>query len=166
MRFSLDQAMKLAMEEALKGAPFVSPNPLVGCVILDSRGQLLSRGFHTAFGQPHAEVEALKGLSTEQLKGAHVVVTLEPCAHQGKTPSCAKLLASLPIAKVTYGLIDPNPLVAGQGVEILHAAGIKTELYQGPLQDELEEVCEEFLWNFRRQEIFVALKVAQSLDGE
>lgn len=163
---NLDQAMQLAITEALKGAPFVSPNPKVGCVILNSRGELLSTGYHKKFGGPHAEVEALKGLSFEQLKDAHVIVTLEPCAHEGKTPSCAKALAGLPIKKVTFGLVDPNPLVAGQGAGILHAAGIEVEEYQGSLKMDLEETCEEFLWNYRYKKVFVALKIAQSLDGK
>lgn len=163
---NLDQAMQLAITEALKGAPFVSPNPKVGCVILNIHGELLSKGYHTKFGEPHAEVEALKGLTREQLTGAHVIVTLEPCAHEGKTSSCAKNLARLPIKKVTFGIIDPNPLVSGQGAQILRAAGIEVEEYQGVLKSEIEEICEEFLWNFRHKKIFVALKVAQSLDGK
>ncbi len=163
---NLDQAMRLAMKEALKGAPFVSPNPRVGCVILGSKGELLSTGYHKKFGEAHAEVEALKSLTFDQLKGAHVIVTLEPCAHEGKTPSCAQALARLPIKKVTFGLVDPNPLVAGQGAQILRAAGIEAEEYQGDLKVGLEETCEEFLWNQRYQKVFVALKVAQSLDGK
>jgi diaminohydroxyphosphoribosylaminopyrimidine deaminase / 5-amino-6-(5-phosphoribosylamino)uracil reductase len=163
---NLDQAMRIAITEALKGAPFVSPNPKVGCVILNSQGQLLSTGYHTRFGQAHAEIEALKALSPEQLKGAHVIVTLEPCAHVGKTPSCATTLAKLPIKKVTFGLRDPNPLVSGKGAQILVEAGIEVEEYQGDLKNDLEESCEEFLWNFREKKIFVALKVAQSLDGK
>lgn len=166
MSLSIDQAMKIAIEEALKGAPFVSPNPKVGCVILDSAGNFLSKGYHTKYGQAHAEVEALKGLSETQLKGAHVIVTLEPCAHQGKTPSCARYLATLPIKKVTFGFVDPNPLVVGQGAEIIRAAGIQVQEYDGELKTELEEVCEEFLWNFRQKRVFVAMKVAQSLDGK
>ncbi len=163
---NLDQAMKLAITEALKGAPFVSPNPKVGCVILNSHGELLSTGYHKKFGEAHAEVDALKGLTSDLLKGAHVIVTLEPCAHEGKTPSCAKTLAKLPIKKVTYGLLDPNPLVAGQGTNILKDAGIQAEEYQGVLKNDLEETCEEFLWNFREKKVFVAMKVAQSLDGK
>ncbi len=163
---NLDQAMKLAIHEALKGAPFVSPNPKVGCVILNSHGELLTTGYHKKFGEGHAEVEALKGLSSEHLKGAHVIVTLEPCAHEGKTPSCAKTLAKLPIKKVTYGLVDPNPLVAGQGAKILKDTGVEVEEYQGALKNELEETCEEFIWNFRQKKVFVAMKVAQSLDGK
>lgn len=163
----LDQAIQLAISQAHQGAPFVSPNPKVGCVILDSKGELLSKGYHKKFGQPHAEVEALNQIQDkEKLKGAHVIVTLEPCAHEGKTPSCAKTLAKLPIKKVTYGLVDPNPLVAGKGAEILKAAGIEAEEYQGPFKKELEETCEEFLWNFRQKKVFVALKVAQSSDGK
>lgn len=163
--YTTDEAMQMAIDEAYKGAAFVAPNPKVGCVILNSKGHLLSKGYHKKFGGPHAEIEAIQGLAIEDLKGAHVIVTLEPCAHEGKTPSCAKKLATLPIQKVTYGIVDPNPLVAGQGHKILSDAGIKAELYQGKLTSELEEVCEEFLVNFREKRIFVAMKVAQSLDG-
>ena len=162
---SVTEAMKMAIAEAHKGTPFVSPNPSVGCVILDSSNQLLSAGYHKIYGGPHAEVNALAGLSKQQLQGAHVIVTLEPCAHEGKTPSCAKKLASLPIKKITYGLLDPNPLVAGQGAEILKKAGIEVEVFS-ELQSELEEVCEVFLLNQRKNKIFVALKVAVSLDGQ
>ena len=163
---NIEQAMQLAITEALKGAPFVSPNPKVGCVILSASGDLLSTGYHKKYGEAHAEVEALKNLGHEQLKDAHVVVTLEPCAHEGKTPSCAKKLATLPIKKVTYGLTDPNPLVGGQGAEILKAAGIEAVEYSGPLRPALEETCEEFLWNMRHKKVFVAMKIAQSLDGK
>lgn len=163
---NIDQAMQLAIDEALKGGPFVSPNPKVGCVVLNQNGSLISKGFHTRYGAPHAEVEALKSLKQDQVRGAHVVVTLEPCAHEGKTPSCAQMLAKLPISKVTFGLVDPNPLVSGQGAQILKQAGIEVEEYQGALKDNLEETCEEFLWNFREKKVFVALKIAQSLDGK
>jgi diaminohydroxyphosphoribosylaminopyrimidine deaminase/5-amino-6-(5-phosphoribosylamino)uracil reductase len=167
--FSDDEAMAIAISEAYKGAGRVSPNPLVGCVILDSKGVLLSKGYHEFYGGPHAEVNALKNLTEKNLKGAHVFVTLEPCAHEGKTPSCAKALAKLPIEKLTYGLIDPNPLVAGKGVAILEAAGIKTQLFNSSvaaLNEELELVCEAFLWNFKMKKPFVTLKVATSLDGQ
>lgn len=166
IKLSLDQAMQLAIDEAYKGAAFVSPNPKVGCVVLDSSGYLLAKGHHQFFGGPHAEVEALKNLSNDQLKGASLFVTLEPCAHEGKTPSCAKKIATLPIAQVVYGLQDPNPLVAGQGAQIIRDAGIQTLEYQGFLKSELFEVCEEFLVNFTKKRVFVAMKVAQSLDGK
>lgn len=162
---SVREAMLLAITEAKKGTPFVSPNPAVGCVILDRSGKFLSAGYHRQWGGPHAEVEALRLVKPEDLTGAHVIVTLEPCAHEGKTPSCAKALAKLPIKKVTYGLMDPNPLVAGQGGGIMRAAGIEVEEFS-ELQDELKEVCENFLINFEKNRISVALKVATSLDGQ
>lgn len=166
---SPQQAMTMAIQEAYKGATRVSPNPLVGAVVLDAEGGFLSSGHHEFYGGPHAEVNALKNLTTEQLKNATVYVTLEPCAHEGKTPSCAKMMAKLPIKKVVFGLVDPNPLVAGQGAEILQKAGIATEVFSDTHPESktaLEEVCEAFLWNFRQKKVFVSLKVAQSLDGQ
>ncbi len=160
-----EQAMRLAIQQAYKGLGFVSPNPLVGCVILDSQNRFISKGHHARYGEGHAEVNALRGLSHEELEGAKVFVTLEPCAHQGKTPSCAKALAQLPVGKVIYGLEDPNPLVSGQGAEILKQAGIETQIYPG-LHEELKQVCEHFLWNFQQKKVFVSLKVASSLDGQ
>jgi diaminohydroxyphosphoribosylaminopyrimidine deaminase/5-amino-6-(5-phosphoribosylamino)uracil reductase len=159
-------AMKLAIEEARKGFGFVAPNPPVGCVILDQQENLLAKGFHRIYGGDHAEIDALKQIKDPaKLKGATVYVTLEPCAHEGKTGSCAKRLATLPIAKVVYGLEDPFPQVSGKGLEILKSAGIQVEKSQH-LTDELEELAEVFLFNQRQQKTFVALKVATSLDGQ
>jgi diaminohydroxyphosphoribosylaminopyrimidine deaminase/5-amino-6-(5-phosphoribosylamino)uracil reductase len=159
------QAMKLAIQEAYRGLGAVSPNPLVGCVILDSKDRFLSKGYHARYGAAHAEVNALSGFSTDELCGAKVFVTLEPCAHQGKTPSCAKTLSNLPLKEVIFGLIDPNPLVAGKGAEILKSAGISVRQFS-ELELELEQVCEHFMRNFREQKIFVSAKVASSLDGQ
>lgn len=161
-----EQAIQLALQEAYKGAPFVSPNPLVGCVILDENGRFLSSGYHHKYGEPHAEVDAYRKLTDTELKNAQVFVTLEPCAHEGKTPSCAKALAKMPLKSVVYGLQDPNPLVAGQGADIVRNAGIKCSEYQGVLKADLEDVAEVFLKNFRQKKTFVAAKVAQSLDGQ
>lgn len=159
------EAMRLAIEEARKGYGFVSPNPVVGCVILDRNGQLLSSGFHAQVGKDHAEVDALKKISdSKKIEGAHVVVTLEPCSHFGRTPPCADRLAELPIKKVTYGLLDPNPQVAGRGIEKLKVKGIEVEEC-AELRSELEELAEIFLFNMRKQKTFAALKVATSLDG-
>lgn len=160
-----EQAMKLAIQEAYRGLGSVSPNPLVGCVILDASDRFLAKGYHAKYGEAHAEINALRGLTQEELQGAKVYVTLEPCAHQGKTPSCAKALAQLPLGEVTFGLIDPNPLVAGQGAEILRQAQIPARQYAG-LRAELEELCEHFLWNYREKKVFVSAKVASSLDGQ
>lgn len=165
-RLTIEQIFKLAMQEAQKGAPYVSPNPVVGCVITDSQGYLISTGYHQLYGEAHAEVNALKGLSRDQLTGARVYVTLEPCAHQGKTPSCAKALAQLPLSEVVYAIQDPNPLVAGQGAKIIQNAGIQISEYQGPLKSDLEDLAEVFLKNFREKKIFVAAKIATSLDGQ
>ncbi len=165
---SAEQAIKLAIFEAKKGQGFVAPNPVVGAVILDQQGRLISFGHHARCGGDHAEVAALKKIPaktrTEVLKGAQVFVTLEPCAHQGRTPSCAQELARWPIAKVVYGLEDPNPRVSGRGAEILRQAGVLCEPSE-VLQEELEDLAEIFLTNMRQQTCFVALKVATSLDG-
>lgn len=169
MKMSPQQAMKTAIQEARKGATRVSPNPLVGAVVLDVEGNFLASGHHEFYGGPHAEVNALKNIPVESLQNATVYVTLEPCAHEGKTPSCAKMMARLPLKKVVFGLVDPNPLVAGQGAAILQAAGIQTEVFSETHPEskiELEEVCEAFLWNFRQKKVFVSLKIAQSLDGQ
>lgn len=174
-RLSRDEAMTLAIEQAKLGAPFVSPNPQVGCVILNSRHELINFGHHQKYGEAHAEINALSSLAPDQLNGAHVFVTLEPCAHQGKTGSCAKKLAEFPLSQVTYGLQDPFPLVAGQGAEILRAAGIKTRNYSDvsdvPDADpviirKLRNVCEIFLKNVCEQKIFIGVKLAQSMDGK
>lgn len=160
-----EQAMLMAIEAGTKGRGFVSPNPLVGCVILDRNHEFLASGYHARVGEAHAEINALKQITDlKKLEGAHVYVTLEPCAHQGRTPSCAHALAALPIASVIYGIEDPNPLVSGQGAEILKAAGKKVVLFDG-LKDELEELAEIFLTNMRKQRPFVGVKVASSLDG-
>lgn len=163
---SPDEAFRLALREAVKGAAYVSPNPLVGCVIVDQDHRVLATGYHAKYGEAHAEADALRKLKSEQLKNATVYVTLEPCAHEGKTPSCAKALAKLPLKKVIYGLQDPNPLVSGQGAELLRKSGIEAIEYQGPLKSEFEEICEVFLKNFRHKKVFVAAKVASSLDGQ
>lgn len=161
-----EQAMQLAIEVAKLGAPYVSPNPLVGCVVVNDNHEFINYGFHKKYGQDHAEVDALKKLSAEEIKGSTFYVTLEPCAHEGKTPSCAKALAKHPVKKVVFGLIDPNPLVSGQGAHILIQAGIRTEEYQGPLKQSLNELCEVFLRNYRERKMFIAMKVASSLDGQ
>lgn len=163
---TVDQAMQLAIFEAQKGAPFVSPNPLVGCVVLDSENRFLASGYHHRYGTDHAEVDAFKKLSADQLVQSQFIVTLEPCAHEGKTPSCAKALAKMKLKKVIYGLQDPNPLVAGSGARIIQDAGIACEEYKGLEKNNIEDLAEVFLKNFRHKKVFVAAKVATSLDGQ
>lgn len=114
-----------SVELSWQGLGYVSPNPCVGCVILDANFELLAQGYHKKYGESHAEVEALKEIKHESLlKGAWVIVTLEPCAHQGLTPSCAQTLSRLPIAGVLALVKDPNPLVTGKGFEILQKKGV------------------------------------------
>ena len=165
--------MALAIAEAKKGFGFVSPNPVVGCVILDSNRRLLATGYHHKVGGPHAEIEALNSiLDVAKLVGAEVYVTLEPCSHFGRTPPCAHALAKFKLKKLIYGLRDPNPKVSGQGAAHLKAAGIECQSWsEHSPQDvetlkELEELAEIFLWNQRQQKVFVALKAATSLDGK
>lgn len=182
------EAMRWAIAQAWRGAGHVSPNPPVGCVILSQEGHLLGYGHHPFHGGPHAEIVALAhmaqikhlgknengwDLSTiprDRLKGSRWFVTLEPCAHEGLTPSCAKTLGQLPIKEVIYGLIDPNPQVAGKGLGILENAGIKVTRFSSlspekTLKQELEEVLEHFLVNVLYERPFVSLKIASSLDG-
>ena len=166
MKLTPLEAMRLAIAEGNRGAGFVAPNPLVGCVILNRDDILIGKGFHERVGEAHAEINAISSVTDlSQLEGAHLFVTLEPCAHEGRTGSCAKALAQLPIASVTYGLEDPNPLVSGKGAEILRAAGKKVQRFT-ELQDELHELAEIFFLNMREMRPFVALKVASSLDGK
>ncbi|MCB0366531.1 MAG: bifunctional diaminohydroxyphosphoribosylaminopyrimidine deaminase/5-amino-6-(5-phosphoribosylamino)uracil reductase RibD [Bdellovibrionaceae bacterium] len=160
------QAMSLALDEGKKGLGRVSPNPPVGCVIVDKDHRLISAGHHQRCGGPHAEIEALNQVDDpNRLEGAQVFVTLEPCSHHGKTPPCADKLASLPLARVVYGLQDPNPKVAGRGAERLSRAGIKTQVWSGSLGDELAELIEVFRCNMEKGRPFFALKVATTLDG-
>ncbi len=162
------EAMQMAIEVARRGAGFVSPNPPVGCVILNSKNEFLSSGYHQIYGGAHAEVNAVSELTPEELKGSRVFVTLEPCSHYGKTPPCADMLCSAGVGEVIYGIADPNPLVSGKGLQKLASAEIKvipfSEISKS-LDVELDELCEVFLFNQKNQLPFVSLKVATSLDG-
>lgn len=159
-----EQAMSLAVEQARRGLGKVSPNPPVGAVIVNAKGELLSTGYHQAVGFDHAEIMAIKN-NKHSLKHAVLYVTLEPCVHQGLTPSCADQLVKLPFSKVCIGLKDPNPKVFGRGIEKLKGAGIEVEMYKGPLRSQLEELIEIFSYNMTKQKPFVSLKIASSLDG-
>lgn len=165
---SEDQAFELCFAIALRGIGRVSPNPLVGSVILDSENRFLGCGAHEQHGHAHAEANVLdvieKDQLTARLKGAKVFVSLEPCAHEGKTPSCAKRLAKLPIAEVHCALIDPNPLVAGKGLEILRNAGIKV-VVATQHHSRAQRLAEIFLTNMLDKRPFCAVKIASTIDG-
>lgn len=156
--------MKKALRLAAKGAGYVSPNPLVGCVIVADDGTEIGSGYHERYGKAHAEINALESVqNTAALAGATVYVTLEPCAHTGKTPPCAKALRDLPLSRVVVALKDPNPKVNGGGIRILKEAGIRVET--GLLEDEARRQNEFFLHYITTGKPFVTLKVAQTLDG-
>lgn len=161
-----ESAMSLAVEQAEKGLGRVSPNPPVGAVFVSKDGKCLSMGYHAKCGEDHAEIMALKRIQDlDQLKGAVLYVTLEPCVHTGRTPPCANQIACTPISKVCIGLLDPNPQVNGKGVQLLREKGIQVELYQGVLKESLEELIEVFDYNVKFKKPFVGVKIASTLDG-
>lgn len=154
--------MQNALKLAALGRFSTSPNPRVGCVIAQG-GQVVGQGFHVKAGEPHAEVHALRQAG-EMAKGATAFVTLEPCNHYGRTPPCAEALVRAGVSRVVAAMRDPNPLVAGKGLALLEAAGIKTEC--GLLESEARELNRGFLSRIERRRPFVRLKCAVSLDGK
>lgn len=153
-----------AIELAQKGVGYVSPNPMVGCVIVDKSGNKIGEGYHQKFGEAHAEVNAVNSVENRKsLNEATVYVTLEPCSHHGKTPPCANLLADLPIKKVVVGHRDPNMKVNGNGISILREKGIEVEV--GVLKKECEQLNEAFIHHQLFGRPLVVLKIAQTLDG-
>lgn len=154
--------MARAIQLAERGLYTTMPNPRVGCVIADGDGAIVGEGWHRRAGLPHAEIEALDDAGG-RARGATVYVTLEPCSHTGKTGPCAEALIGAGVAKVVYGMQDPNPSVAGSGLQKLRDAGIEVE---GPL---LEEQCRALNPGFiKRMTLGLPLvrsKSAMSLDG-
>ncbi|MGQ0285630.1 bifunctional diaminohydroxyphosphoribosylaminopyrimidine deaminase/5-amino-6-(5-phosphoribosylamino)uracil reductase RibD [Pasteurellaceae bacterium 22721_9_1] len=153
--------MQMALDLALQGRFTTTPNPVVGCVLVKA-DQVVGKGFHFKAGQPHAEVMALCDAG-EKAKGATAYVTLEPCSHYGRTPPCAKGLIDAGVSKVIAAMSDPNPLVAGQGLQMLQQAGIETAV--GLLQEKAEAINKGFLYRMRHNKPFVQLKLGMSLDG-
>lgn len=154
--------MKMAIELAKKGEGNVSPNPMVGAVIVKD-GKVIGQGYHEKCGEGHAEVNAFKSLK-EDPSEATMYVTLEPCSHYGKTPPCADLIIKNKISKVIIGMVDPNPLVAGKGIEKLKNAGIEVEI--GVLESECIKLNEVFIKYITAKRPFVVLKAAMSIDGK
>ncbi|MDB5793725.1 MAG: ribD [Noviherbaspirillum sp.] len=157
--------MSLALEWASKGMFTTTPNPRVGCVIVKDR-RIIGEGFTQPAGQAHAEVQALKDAAQRgaDVRGATVYVTLEPCSHHGRTPPCADALIRADVAKVVCATGDPNPLVAGQGLAKLGAAGI--EIVRGVLENEAREMNIGFFSRMQRGRPWVRMKAAASLDGK
>lgn len=157
-----EKYMRLAMQLAGNAIGRTSPNPLVGAVIVKDN-RVVGCGWHRKAGTPHAEVHALNQAG-ELAQGSDVYVTLEPCAHYGKTPPCAKALVEAKVKNVYGGLLDVNPKVAGKGFKILEDAGIHVEY--GFLQDELRKQNEVFFKWIEHKKPFVVLKAAMTLDGK
>ena len=155
--------MREALDLARQGRSLASPNPLVGAVlVLD--GEVVGRGFHTYAGLHHAEIIAL-AQAGDKARGATAYVSLEPCAHQGRTPPCVDALIRAGVARVVAPISDANPLVAGQGFEKLRAAGIEVEI-AGEFTTEAEKLNEPFLHFMRTGRPLVTLKTAITLDGK
>jgi len=157
--------MAHALELALKAKGMTAPNPVVGSLVVRD-GRILGSGYHRRAGMPHAEVEALRDAERrgEDVTGATLYVTLEPCCHEGKrTPPCAPLVASSGVRRVVVGCLDRNPSVAGKGVEYLRRAGL--EVVVGVLESRCVRANEEFFKHVTTGLPFVTLKLAASLDG-
>jgi len=155
--------MKMALTLAKRGLGQVAPNPAVGCVIVDPEtGRVLGRGWTQAGGRPHAETEALTRAG-DAAKGATAYVTLEPCAHHGKTPPCAEALIEAGVKRVVSAMTDPDERVSGRGHEMLRAAGI--EVVEGVLEHDARHLNEGFLRLKLDGRPLVTLKIASSLDG-
>lgn len=161
---SYEKYMKECFKLALQGAGNVSPNPLVGCVVLDKHGNKISTGYHKKYGDNHAERDALLKLGEEEAIGGTLIVNLEPCSHYGKTPPCADLIIERGIKKVLIAMQDVNPIVAGNGISKLKNAGI--EVIEGILEKDAKNLNEVFIKNMLEHKIFVATKTATTLDGK
>ncbi|QHA84701.1 bifunctional diaminohydroxyphosphoribosylaminopyrimidine deaminase/5-amino-6-(5-phosphoribosylamino)uracil reductase RibD [Pseudomonas mediterranea] len=153
--------MARALELARRGHYTTHPNPRVGCVIVRD-GQIVGEGWHIRAGEPHAEVHALRAAG-ELARGATAYVTLEPCSHHGRTPPCADALVNAGVARVVAAMQDPNPEVAGRGLQRLAQAGIATD--SGVLEGEARLLNQGFLKRMEHGLPFVRVKLAMSLDG-
>lgn len=154
--------MKMALELAEKGAGAVNPNPMVGAVVVKD-GKIIGRGYHKFFGGPHAEVYALEEAGSDAA-GATIYVTLEPCSHYGKTPPCAEKIIEMGIKRCIVASLDPNPLVAGRGIQMMKDAGIEVET--GILAKEADELNRIFMKYITTNKPYLFLKCAITLDGK
>lgn len=156
-----EQYMKLALRLAARGAGWVSPNPMVGAVVV-RQGEIVGRGWHRQYGGPHAEVEALTAAG-DRARGATLYVTLEPCNHEGLTPPCTQAVLAAGIARVVIAMPDPNPRVTGGGAAFLAARGVAVTL--GVLEEEARRLNEAWIKWVTTGIPFVIAKAACSLDG-
>lgn len=158
-----ERFMRRALELAERGRGLTSPNPMVGAVVVAASGEVVGEGTHLRAGGPHAEREALDAAGP-RARGATLYLTLEPCAHQGRTPPCVPAVVEAGIARVVAAIGDPNPLVAGRGFELLRGAGI--EVRQGVLAAEAARQNRVFLTAVAERRPHVTLKAGMTLDGK
>lgn len=160
-KVSIDEAMRRAIELAARGLGTASPNPVVGCVLLDADGEIVGEGFHAYAGGPHAEIVAL-AQAGQRARGGTAVVTLEPCDHTGRTGPCTQALIRAGVARVVVGVTDPDPVAQG-GVETLRAAGIEVETGVRAAEAEAGNIA--WLTAVRRKRPYLIWKYAATLDG-
>jgi diaminohydroxyphosphoribosylaminopyrimidine deaminase/5-amino-6-(5-phosphoribosylamino)uracil reductase len=158
-----ERFMRRALALAERGRGRTSPNPMVGAVVVTSAGEVVGEGAHLRAGAPHAEIEALAAAGARG-RGATLYLTLEPCAHRGRTPPCAPAIVAAGVARVVAALGDPNPLVAGRGFETLRRAGI--EVATGLLGEDAARQNRVFLTAMKERRPHVTLKAAMTLDGK
>jgi diaminohydroxyphosphoribosylaminopyrimidine deaminase/5-amino-6-(5-phosphoribosylamino)uracil reductase len=158
--------MQRALELARRGIAVTSPNPAVGCVILDRAGQVVGEGWHEYDLLDHAEVVALREATQhagDRIRGGTAYVTLEPCNHTGRTPPCTQALIASGLGRVVAATVDPNPNVAGHGMQTLETAGLKTTI--GPCEKQARRLNEGFARWSQHHRPLVLMKVAMTLDG-
>ncbi len=162
MRFSTTELMSMAMDEGERARLHAPPNPWVGALIVNDHGVIVGEGHTQAPGESHAEIEALRRAG-EAARGATMVVTLEPCSHVGHTGPCADAIIEAGVARVVVGMIDPDPRVAGSGVELLKASGVDVEV--GVEKDAVAAQLAPYLWQRVTARPYVVAKIASTLDG-
>lgn len=156
-----EKYMRMCFELAKQGQGSVSPNPMVGCVVLDKNGNIVSKGYHKKYGENHAERDALLKLKNNEAEGGTLYVNLEPCSHYGKTPPCVDLVIERGLARVVIGMKDVNPKV--DGISKLKSAGIAVDFV---LEEESKYLNRVFVKNMTQKLPYVVLKTALTLDGK
>ena len=163
MKKTIDEKyMQQCIKLAQKGFGKVSPNPMVGSVVLNKTGKVISTGYHKKYGENHAERDALLKLQNNEAEGGTLYVNLEPCSHHGKTPPCVDLIIEKKIAKVVIGMRDPNPKV--DGISKLKSHGI--QVIEGVLEDESKFLNRVFIKNITQKLPYIVLKTATTMDGK
>ena len=162
-----EKFIKECLKLARSGAGYVSPNPLVGAVLVNNKNEIVARGTHLKYGEAHAEVNCINDFLSRgggDFSNLTLYVNLEPCSHHGKTPPCVDLIIQKKISKVVIAMLDPNPKVMGKGVKALLESGI--EVVVGVLEDEAKDLNKVFIKNITTQKPYVAIKTATTLDGK